>query len=91
VNKNQATTGSVVRGSRAFVAGFTGGLNENPAFVYLGDSKRRNAMTNVYVRDGRNLVLAHLDFPKTHDADSNPEQGYSFAKIFELVPSDVSH
>lgn len=85
VGLRQASTGSVIEGSRAFVAVLEPGLSADPDFALLGDPERRNAGVALVPERGRLLLLSHLDFPKTHDADADATQAYSRAALHEVV------
>jgi hypothetical protein len=85
VGLQQVETGSVVRGSRMFVAEFESDLTGPRAVAYLGDGERRNAGNQILRSGDRTWVFAHLDFPKTHDADNDASQAYSRAKLYEVL------
>ena len=42
----------------------------------------------LYTRHDQLWLLASLDYPKTHDADHDPAQGYARTELFEVVVSD---
>ncbi|WP_394848090.1 hypothetical protein LZC95_11575 [Pendulispora brunnea] len=88
VGTRQAETGSILQGSRAFMAT----LSAAPAFTLqgyatFGTPERRNAIA-AFARapdgGGQEYAFVHHDFPKTHDADGRPDQAYSRTELYQL-------
>ena len=90
VGLRQAPTASVIEGSRAFVAILQPDLSGEPRVAHLGDPVRRNAGVALAFDRERLLLLSLLDFPKTHDADTDPAQAYARAVLYEVLLDDVS-
>ncbi|MGQ0508789.1 MAG: hypothetical protein ACT4TC_26100 [Myxococcaceae bacterium] len=80
VGFTQASTGSVMSGSHAFL-----GILREPGRTLLGDGVRRNVFTDIVRWKGDVWLAATTDFPKTHDADQDPAQGYARAELFRLI------
>jgi len=84
----QAPTGSVIRGSRAFIAAVSSsGLEQTDT---LGNAERRNGFVAFAELGPRRFVIGNLDFPKTHDADERPDQAFARTVLYEITPTQPS-